>query len=72
MPPSLSTAIELRIVAMILHSRAGVGDGGAIAREQPPHLGQAQTAHHMREIHGDLAGKGDFGTAAPRRVNFVK
>jgi hypothetical protein len=63
--------VEARIVAQILDVVAGILRGGGVAAEGAHHFREAEAIGDMREIHGDLAGKGRMRLPAPGRAQFV-
>src|ERR1041385_8469155 len=54
----IEPAVQHGIVSSILDHSTSMSDRGAIPRKERPDFGQAQPAHDMSEIHGDLASEG--------------
>src|SRR3954451_13023261 len=67
----LELPIELRVVAPILHDAASMRNRRSVPREQDADLGQATSAHHMCQIHGNLPREGRCGRASRRRAQIL-
>jgi hypothetical protein len=64
-------AVEFRIIAPILDHAACVRDRRPVSREQRAHLGEAQPANHMGEIHRHLPRERGAWRASRSRFQVV-